>query len=1720
MPRGGGGSGSGGPSGACSTSAGMGTSGGTTPNTVTVTIVYPQGCREVTEDLGPDELIRRLKTLAHTFQSMGQDEGAYQEYVPLALHLAEDYFLLHPSRDVQLLIACCIADVLRVYAPEAPYKDPEQVKTIFLFLIKQLAGLKDPKDPAFKRYFYLLENLAYVKSFNMCFELEDCQEIFCALFSLMFKIVNDEHSGKVKSFMLDVLCPVITESDVVSNELLDIILMNVVEPNKSQRKNAYLLAKELVVKCSDTLEPYIQTFFNHVLILGREEKKLGISRKVYDLIYELNHICPSVLLSVLPQLEFKLKSTEESERMGSVSLLARMFSEKDSTLAIHHRQLWQAFLGRFNDISVAIRNKCVQYSMHFLLNHPELRRDITETLKLRQHDSEETVRYEVVMAIVTTARRDFSVVSDSEDLLDFVKERTLDKKFKIRKEAMCGLAMIYKKHLSNPDVPEATKKAVTWIKDKILHGYYMTGMDDRLLVERLLNTCLVPYQLPAEERMKKLYYLLGTIDENATKAFIELQKHQLAVRKNVAELIELHKRLPTSTDGNEAGAAERDRELAARINFLSKFLPDSVKAQEFIKKFSVHLTQDPQLLRAMEIVVNPDVGCKECADTVTQILKKLGQPVMTNLYYNTVKMLLERISSVMVDKEALKILVGYVEQCLKGGPLIEEIGLNPGTAGERGLRLLYVLSFVFPSHFLHRDVITHLLNFLSIEEELVAPLVLSVLTFVGKYKPIGEAFPDIGKVLIPLCQNFAETGTPKQAKQAIRCLFVNIVNNQDLVFTEILEKLKENLTHTSPYYRTAIVSLGHIAYNLPDKFPIQIKNIVSRKIVKDLLMKDLGERKHFIDEDWCVEDELPEETRCKIEGMKMMARWLLGLKTDIMSAQKTYRMLSAVISRRGDLLDEGKLSKAEMAWLRLAAGCSMLKVCEQKGVGDQFTAEQFYNLSLLMNDEVLNVRETFASKLHKGLSRGIPQKCLPLDFMGYYALAGQESDRRLRAQIRQNMVADINKRREYIKSITMTGGFDKAADQLPHIMPDYMLVFAVPVLAHDPEFTSYEDHTQLQRARQCLWFVLEPLMTRNEGYCFGFYKTLVERMKMHVDALRSGDDKMNYKLWAICDLAMGLIVSKTTNFEMKEFPAEPRIPPMYFKRHEDPLFINHRIYLPQEFIYLQPKKGGHAGEKIVAGSASTPGAPAAAISSVGANATGCKKGKGKGRIPSGGSAGSGLDVERTEDGPGHIDAEPAEASDTKIQLPGIEETDLSASHGDSSGEEAAPPPPKKRKPGVSPVGTAASESAAKPQSTPSIPEELQHPMEAAASSSGMGGRSKSAAVLLQEEPNQGAKVVPEGSVTSEGPSASGRLQGETMEGVEVVKPKEEGMGEVSGETLLGKAEIKDEDGVEDMEVVGGGSSRQGEHAVDRRKRVGRGSEELKSKAKPSPLASGSTGTAKRVGRPAGSGNKSKGETSSTELQKENSSAGSRMDETSSDSTANTDSTTQKAVSAPLPRKRGRPPKSDSASLAKAGEDSTKRKRLSVDECEGEENDDGMEGEDEEPRKKSVKHKRKEELTVLQDSDNESDGSEAPSEEEATAVEKRGVGRPRGRPRGAKNNRGGRGSASSRGSKSSGRVRGNVKPSDDEDEASEESDGVDGKGDGSSSVEGASTVNGTECKETDEKRKGRKPSKGLVNQPSIPTVVRAASPGPSGRKAAQSPSASDDSSPVRRTRRWK
>lgn len=641
----------------------------------------------------------------------------------------------------------------------------------------------------------------------------------------------------------------------------------------------------------------------------------------------------------------------------------------------------------------------------------------------------------------------------------------------------------------------------------------------------------------------------------------------------------------------------------------------------------------------LERIVHPDITCRECAEVTGLVLKKLGQPVMTNLYYNTIKMLLERVSSVMVDYESLKILISYVEECMRGSNLIEELGLDPQNAGERGLKMLMILAYVFPAHYFHADIISHLVRLVKTED----PMVLSVLTFLGKYKPVFEHFPEVSDEhgLVPLCKEFAERGNPKHAKQAIRCLHINYGKSGFAEFNEILDKVRLNLVPESENYLTAIVAFGHIAQNLPDQFPVHIKNIVSRKIVKELLVKNSETESSLpSNEPWCTEEQLPFETRCKVEGLKAMARWLVGLKNDKLSAQKTFRMLTAFITKKGDLLQTGKLSKAEMAWLRLAAGCAMLRICEQKGVGDQYFAEQFYTLSTLVNDETLEVRERFLNKLHKGLSRGLPSKGLPLDFMGFYALTALEENRRLKSMARQQMWANVAKRRDYAKTLSVTNmcSIEKAMEELPRILPDYMLLFSIPILTHCPQFIDAKDLAQLKLMKNCLSHILEPLLTKNDFYCFGFYKEMIERAKNCTDALFPEDEAVNQRMWAMCDLAMSLLLQKTTNFDYKDIQSETRIPSMYFKRNPDPNYINTRIYIPLELQYTGP-----VGNKKVA-----------PVINVNAN----RRLKGK-RAP--------VTVPTANQ---TNDAKPVTASETQIRLPGMESS--------SDGEGTDPPGKKPR----------------------------------------------------------------------------------------------------------------------------------------------------------------------------------------------------------------------------------------------------------------------------------------------------------------------------------------------------------------------------------------------------------------------------------------------------------
>lgn len=181
-------------------------------------------------------------------------------------------------------------------------------------------------------------------------------------------------------------------------------------------------------------------------------------------------------------------------------------------------------------------------------------------------------------------------------------------------------------------------------------------------------------------------------------------------------------------------------------------------------------------------------------------------------------------------KLTVTIRCSLIGDCMQANEsAIEEVGLSADVAGQRGLRMLAVLSYVFSAHFQHVNILRHMIALLSFDEDYVAPYILKAFTYLGRYKPLVDSFPEVLEELGPICKEMALSGTPKQAKHAVRCMFVNMVSAEDNelpesianLFAELVEALKNNLHVSHPHYRTAIVSLGHIAYNMPEKYLVR-----------------------------------------------------------------------------------------------------------------------------------------------------------------------------------------------------------------------------------------------------------------------------------------------------------------------------------------------------------------------------------------------------------------------------------------------------------------------------------------------------------------------------------------------------------------------------------------------------------------------------------------------------------------------------------------------------------------------------------------------------------------------------------------------------------------------------------------------------------------------------------------------------------------------------------
>ena len=67
------------------------------------------------------DLLRRLQTLFKELQSMEQEEDERDSFTKIAKELASPNLLAHKDKGVKAWVGCCLVEVLRLCAPDAPY---------------------------------------------------------------------------------------------------------------------------------------------------------------------------------------------------------------------------------------------------------------------------------------------------------------------------------------------------------------------------------------------------------------------------------------------------------------------------------------------------------------------------------------------------------------------------------------------------------------------------------------------------------------------------------------------------------------------------------------------------------------------------------------------------------------------------------------------------------------------------------------------------------------------------------------------------------------------------------------------------------------------------------------------------------------------------------------------------------------------------------------------------------------------------------------------------------------------------------------------------------------------------------------------------------------------------------------------------------------------------------------------------------------------------------------------------------------------------------------------------------------------------------------------------------------------------------------------------------------------------------------------------------------
>ncbi|KAI3395513.1 hypothetical protein diail_1230 [Diaporthe ilicicola] len=318
------------------------------------------------------ELHKRLDTLAKELAELDQDWEHKESLTKVAKELCSANILGHKDKGVKAYAACCMVDILKICAPDAPFT-PSQLKDIFALFINQiLPALQDPSSTWNNQHRYVLISLSDVQSILLLDEIPNNDELFVRLFTSFFDTVSGtkaptgELVGKdIEHYMTQILEMLIDEAVTIPSKVIDIIMaqfLRAAAPGATKDKTeqasrdenqttlllkeepaAYKMARSVCVENPEKMARFVGQYFSDVIMeasglagsnghraadsddedgpAGPSEEDLKELRKAHLLIRELWKAAPASLQNVIPQLDAELSADNISLRQLATEAL-------------------------------------------------------------------------------------------------------------------------------------------------------------------------------------------------------------------------------------------------------------------------------------------------------------------------------------------------------------------------------------------------------------------------------------------------------------------------------------------------------------------------------------------------------------------------------------------------------------------------------------------------------------------------------------------------------------------------------------------------------------------------------------------------------------------------------------------------------------------------------------------------------------------------------------------------------------------------------------------------------------------------------------------------------------------------------------------------------------------------------------------------------------------------------------------------------------------------------------------------------------------------------------------------------------------------------------------------------------------------------------------------------------------------------------------------------